>query len=114
MAQAQNASIHRVSDKPRNPSNTANKDEISLINQYKKALADGILLEPTVHISEGQKTFYFPITTNAMCLQCHGKPDQELQPATLSKIKSFYPADQAIGYEANQVRGLWKIQLEME
>ncbi len=114
MAQVQKARIQRVSDKPRNPVNMANEDEVSLINKYKQALVDGSQLEPAVHHREGQKTFYFPIMTNAMCLQCHGIPDQELLPATLSKIKTFYPDDQAIGYQANQVRGLWKVQLAQE
>ena len=31
----------------------------------------------------GQVRFYFPITTNTMCLQCHGKPEEQIQPAAM-------------------------------
>jgi hypothetical protein len=49
-----------------------------------------------------------------MCLQCHGKPQQELTTVTLNKIKTLYPDDKAIGYSENQVRGIWHITFNQE
>ena len=53
--------------------------------------------------------FYAPITTNSMCLQCHGS-EKDIKPATLAKIKSLYPNDKAIGYQENEMRGLMVIK----
>lgn len=44
-----------------------------------------------------------------MCLQCHGKPDEDIQKPTFKKIVNLYPKDKAIGYGINEVRGIWSI-----
>lgn len=47
-----------------------------------------------------------------MCLQCHGKPAEQINPATLKKLSELYPADKAVGYDIDQVRGIWSIQFK--
>ncbi len=109
-----NAVIKRVSDKPRNPDNLANEEELGYIRYYKKLTASGKQPKPIVKTEKGEVDFYFPITTNAMCLQCHGKPNEQIQPETFRVLNNLYPADKAIGYDANEVRGLWAINFDTE
>ncbi|MGG8498124.1 c-type heme family protein [Tenacibaculum sp. TC6] len=107
-----NASIKRVSDKPRNSNNAANTEEIEIINEYKKIIDNKEEVKPIVKQTEEQVTFYYPIVTNSMCLQCHGNPKTQIQPEVLQKIAQLYPNDNAQGYDVNQVRGIWSIQFK--
>ena len=112
MATAQNAKIKRVSDKPRNPKNQANTKELKIIEQFKKAIANGEDYQPVTEVENGHNTFYYPITTNSMCLQCHGIPNKTIQPEVLTTIIDLYPNDKAIGYNINEVRGIWVLNFE--
>ncbi len=109
-----NTVIKRISDKPRNPKNTANEEELGYIKYFKKLVASGKEPKPIVIRENGEVDFYFPITTNTMCLQCHGKPNAQILSETLSTIKSLYPKDKAIGYGENEVRGIWSINFDTE
>ena len=104
-----NAVIKRVSDKTRNPNNKANQQELGHIASFKKILASGKGIEPIVNSEDGEVDFYYPITTNVLCLQCHGKPNEQIQPKTLMALKELYPEVVAIGYDVNEVRGIWSI-----
>ena len=97
--------IKRVSDKNRNPDNAANAAELKIIEQFKAQLAKKEELKATME----NGVFYAPITTNSMCLQCHGS-EKDIKPETLAKIKSLYPNDKAIGYQENEMRGLMVIK----
>jgi cytochrome c551/c552 len=106
-----NAVIKRVSDKNRNPNNKANQEELVYIDQFKKDLAAKKELKPIV-VDKGKKVqFYYPIPTNSMCLQCHGKPEN-IKPDVQKKIKALYPNDLAVGYSENEVRGIWSITFD--
>lgn len=109
MAIAQNATIKRVSDKPRNPKNQANSKEMTFISQFKTAIAGNKTYQPITEIKNGRTHFYAPITTNSMCLQCHGTTNKDIQPDVLNTILQLYPQDKATGYGVNEVRGLWSI-----
>lgn len=111
MAQHYATSIRRVSDKPRNPDNQANAEELKYIEQFKKQVAAGQYPLPVVLERQGIAQFYYPIVTNSMCLQCHGK-STELKPEVAQKIRSLYPADKATGYSENEVRGIWSVGLK--
>ena len=97
--------IKRVSDKNRNPDNAANETERKYIYFFKEQLA----LKQKLEAKFDNGVFYAPITTNNMCLQCHGS-EKDIKPATLAKIKSLYPNDKAIGYQENEMRGLMVIK----
>ena len=47
-----------------------------------------------------------------MCLQCHGKPNSDIQNPVLLKLNNLYPQDKAIGYQINEVRGIWNITFD--
>ena len=100
-----NVMIKRVSDKNRNPDNAANDTERKYIDFFKEQLA----LKQKLEAKFDNGVFYAPITTNSMCLQCHGT-EKDIKPETLAKIKSLYPNDKAIGYQENEMRGLMVIK----
>lgn len=111
MSVAQNVKIKRVSDRPRNLNNIASKEEIELISMFQKKIDNKEAYKPIVkNLGNGRKQFYAPIVTNQMCLQCHGKRNDQVKSYTLETIKKLYPKDIALGYAENQVRGLWSIQ----
>ena len=97
--------IKRVSDKNRNPDNVANETERKYIDFFKEQL----VLKQKLEAKFDNGVFYAPITTNSMCLQCHGS-EKDIKPETLAKIKSLYPYDKAIDYQENEMRGLMVIK----
>lgn len=105
------AVIKRVSDKNRNPDNKANLEELKYINLYKAQVALNQNPKPSI-IEQGDKVqFYYPITTNSMCLQCHGT-SRDISTEVRKKIVALYPNDLATGYNENQVRGIWSIKFD--
>lgn len=111
MSLALNAKIKRVSDKPRNPANAANEAELTYIKNWKDAKANGAEQKPIVTEIDGKMVGYYPIITNQMCLQCHGKVSTDINTATLKKINKLYPKDQATGYGENEIRGIFVVEM---
>ena len=112
MSRVYNAEIKRVSDKPRNPNNAANTEELEQIEYYKNLVAEGKTgkeIQPNVKIDGDQVHFYYPILTNGMCLQCHGVKNEDVKPKTLAMLSKLYPEDKATGYQDNEVRGIFSI-----
>ena len=103
------ATLKRVSDKPRNPLNKATENETDFINELKEKISKGEKMTPKFTESDGKITGYFPIETNAMCLQCHGSKDLDIKPNVIKKIAQLYPKDQATGYKENQIRGIFVV-----
>lgn len=112
MSIAFNAKIKRVSDRPRNTDNTANEIELAHINTFKNKLDNGEKFEPIINKKLNSVHFYAPITTDQLCLQCHGKIGTDIKPNVLKAIDSLYPNDLAKGYALNQVRGIWSIEMD--
>lgn len=112
MSVVHNASIKRVSDKPRNQNNQANDKELTYINSFKNDIKNKKEPKPIVDLIDNKVHVYYPITTNTMCLQCHGKPNQDINRPTLNSLANLYPKDKAIGYSINQVRGIWNISFD--
>jgi Protein of unknown function (DUF3365) len=112
MSVALNAKVRRVSDRNRNPQNKANKRELAVINAMKEAIAAG--KEPQAQLlNQGKKYVgYYPIITNPMCLQCHGKPTTDITAQALSRIKQNYPQDRAVGYQLNELRGVFVVVMD--
>lgn len=112
MGFVQNAMVKRVSDKNRNPENAASPDELAYITATKEALAKGLPAEPKLIAAEGSYIGYYPIMTNAMCLQCHGKPLEDIEEKTYTKIGELYPEDKAFAYKADELRGIWVVEMK--
>jgi len=111
MSRALNAKIKRVSDQPRNRTNQAKEGELFYIDMCKNALANNKELKPFVSEDEKHFTGYYPIVTNQLCLNCHGST-KDIGAETLAKINSLYPEDKAQGYKANEVRGLFVVEID--
>jgi cytochrome c553 len=105
-----NADIVRVSNKNRNPDNQSNKKETEYILSYQTQLDNGEDLNPILEETEEQVAFYMPIVTNEMCIQCHGVKEN-IKPEVLAEIKKHYSNDKAIGYDVNQIRGIWRVKM---
>lgn len=112
-AAVMNVELSRVSDKPRNVMNTADFDELRIIGKMKAAHKTEKGIEPILSRKENSIIAYYPILTQPMCLQCHGNPGKEISPETADVIAQLYPLDKATGYEANQVRGMWKVIMDL-
>jgi hypothetical protein len=82
------------------------------LSLFKKKIASREEYSPIVENEHGIISFYAPITTNAICLQCHGKLNQQITAETLTMLQVLYPEDKAIGYGENEVRGIWSIAFE--
>ncbi len=107
-----NTSVKRVSDQPRNPNNAANPTELNYITIAKAQLANGEKPKPQMQEINGKMVGYYPIVTNNMCMKCHGKPNQEINAATMVKIDELYPHDQAKGYGENELRGVFVVEMD--
>lgn len=114
MATALKAHITRVTDKPRNQANMANKDELTYIASVKEKLGAGEQVSPDISVMDGKVTGYYPIITNQMCMQCHGSENDQINEETLAKIKELYPNDQATGYGVGELRGIWVVEMDRE
>lgn len=103
-----NASVQRVSDRNRNPANAANSEETALIEIFKREIEAGEDPQPVLKTHGDSVQFYYPLITNSLCLQCHGK-QEDMDFAVKEKILELYPQDRATGYSENEIRGIWKI-----
>ncbi|MGI9546736.1 MAG: Tll0287-like domain-containing protein [Flavobacteriaceae bacterium] len=110
MAQNHNVIIKRITDKPRNPNNKVNEEQLRYLRSYEGNQDPADSFDPIVVRKKKEVNFYYPIVTNAMCLQCHGIPNEQIQPETLEVLQDLYPDDLAQGYQMNAIRGLWYIQ----
>lgn len=108
VAEKYQVDIKRVSDRPRNPDNRANAHELKIIEQFKAELANKQTPKPFM---EGNQ-LYVSIVTNQMCLQCHGTPNENIQPKVLRKLADLYPNDEAVGYGVNELRGMFRVRVE--
>lgn len=112
MAYKFEANIMRVSDKNRNPLNKASDRETEYIKKFTSLISEGKQADPILETDGDQIKFYYPILTNSMCLKCHGEVGNEIAQATYNKIIELYPEDKAIGYQENEVRGIWRIYFD--
>lgn len=109
--QANNCIISRVSEKNRNPENNL---KTSTEKDLWGIFGAGNTTDTIIKV-QNKLVFYKPIKTGLpACLQCHGTPGSDIEPATLNKIKHLYPADLATGYELNDFRGLWKVEFSID
>jgi nitrate reductase cytochrome c-type subunit len=112
IAKELNAKIKRVSDKNRNPDNVASTQELEYLMQAKKQLENEGKAVPMIFEDKNRMIGYYPIVTNALCMQCHGNFETDISDATKKAIKNNYPNDKAVGYSINELRGIWVIEME--
>jgi len=110
ISKEEHVSIKRTSIKVRNPLNTANKEEIQIINKFLSMIDRNVPPKPLVKLDlSGNPHYYAPIFVDSKCLICHGTPDKELSRKADSIIKTYYPEDLATGFKEGDLRGIWSI-----
>lgn len=111
LSKVHDATIRRTSLKVRNPEDAPTPAERAVLEQYAEMEAEGQSLKPLVKTLENnQVAFFAPIRVNAFCLQCHGTPGETIKTEDYAVISGHYPNDQATGYSAGDLRGMWSIQ----
>jgi len=110
LSEVYSANIRRASDKVRNPKDAPTALEQEILDTYHAQMAAGEQPKPIVRqLESGEIAFYAPIRMQELCLKCHGKIGETLKQEDYAVIKELYPEDNAIGYEAGDLRGTWSI-----
>jgi len=107
--------IRRVSLKMRNPDIEPDKFELLTLKTF---AADSVndpqqVLEKVLDSAGVRKYRYLKeIKTGELCLKCHGDPSG-FSEALVSALDTYYPGDEAIGYQAGDSRGAFSIVITM-
>ena len=105
--------IARTSLKVRNPSNSPDKWEQTVLNQFENRKINGeaiktLTFSEIISNKDGQQMRMMKaIPTGQVCLTCHGSKLDETIQATLNTL---YPNDQATGFSLGDIRGAFTIQ----
>jgi len=103
------AQVGRTALKVRNPANLADEEAREVLNLFQKQLDDG---EPGpqeyfAESEDGSARYMRSISTQAMCLVCHGS---NLEEDVKAAIAERYPFDEATGFAAGDLRGAFIIE----
>ena len=102
--------IKRTALRIRNERNAPDEEELEILNYYQNLAKKNQELKSLVQLDKkGNPHFYAPIILQKKCLSCHGNLDREVSRITDSIIKSYYPNDMALGFQENDLRGIWSI-----
>lgn len=102
--------ISRIAERNRNEHNVASKEELTLFDEWEKAMNENEPLQPKLLTVDKKKVFYRPIIMKPMCLSCHGEVGTQISNENYDVIKSFYPHDKAINFAEGSLRGAWKVE----
>lgn len=107
--------VSRITDRNRNPLNRIREGSDQKIWEKANRKENQSVFQDTL-VGEGQHIVYYRAISLAMptCLNCHGTPGENITDETLAQIDSIYPADRARNYQLNDLRGLWKIDFNIE
>lgn len=101
--------VRRVSRKPRNPADRPDAYEQARLEAWAEIMEAGEALPADaierVETEAGPVLRAMrPITVKPLCLQCHGDPEG-FSPEVREVLAERYPEDEAVGYEAGDLRG---------
>jgi len=101
--------VGRASNKLRNPHNAPKPWMKPLLDRYEN---DPDSREPAVVVIDDATVGYVePIYVQPLCVTCHGA---ELAPDLQAKLDELYPDDQAKGYVAGDLRGVFWAELSRD
>jgi hypothetical protein len=98
--------LGRTSHRLRNPANSP-PDWVSPILDDYLANPSG-RMPKTVSLPNGRSGYVEPIFVQPLCLTCHGTT---IAPPVAARIRELYPADEAIGFEVGDLRGVFWVDL---
>jgi signal transduction histidine kinase/DNA-binding response OmpR family regulator len=101
--------FNNVSDRPRNPSNMADKFELAAMDYFRTAPQIKERMEP-IQDEQGKRWFHYtaPIWIEGYCLRCHGA-----EKAAPESIRKAYPGA-SYDYQEGDLRGVMSIKLPLE
>jgi hypothetical protein len=112
--------VRRVSEKVRNPADTPDADELTVLRAWQAEQRAGRLTPAAEHqeiVTEGGRrylSYMKPIfIAGPVCVQCHGAPDK-LAPGVAEALKELYPMDRATGYSVGDLRGAITVKIPIE
>jgi signal transduction histidine kinase/ActR/RegA family two-component response regulator len=99
--------FNNVSDRPRNPANQADIDELRAMEWF-RAHPKETEFTQEIAAPKGERYFHFasPIWVESYCLQCHGKREDAPE-----AVRRQY--DQAYNYQVGELRGLLSIKIPL-
>jgi len=113
LTQASGWTLRRTSLKLRNPAAAPDPFEQETLAAFAARASQGEAvagLSRTEIITEadGQRMVRFAqaIPTGELCLTCHGT---EIKPDISARLQALYPEDQAVGYKAGDLRGIFSL-----
>lgn len=92
--------VRRVGTRVRNPANRPSPALAAQLAALRPETPDAV-----VHLA-GQRTYVRAIYAQPLCLNCHGKT---LTPDVTAALSRLYPGDEAVGYEAGDLRGAFVV-----
>ena len=103
--------VKRITDKPRNPNNLANEEQLKVLQQIKSQIKNKDTSRLVIkQISPNRYQVYQPITMGGKCLTCHG--DENIRNKNAYEIiSSKYPNDKATGYKEGDFRGAFLVDI---
>lgn len=109
---ALNAEVRRTSLRWRSPANEPTATQRNILELMQRSHLANQAVEAKVE-REGERVHYYqPIFVQPLCLNCHGKPGEDIGDETLATIDVLYPNDRARGYSAGDLRGMWHISFD--
>jgi hypothetical protein len=111
LSTSQQAVIKRATLRVRNPADSADAQEASVIRDYDQAIGGGRELPPVaVRGDERTVRVFLPIRISMpLCLHCHGQVGTDIAESDYRIIRRLYPDDNATGHAMGNLRGIWSI-----
>ena len=97
--------LGRTSHRLRNPANAGPAWVRPILDAY--AAAPDEAVPRTVELDENLTGYVEPIMVQPMCLLCHG---EQVAPGISARLQSLYPDDEATGYAAGDLRGVFWVE----
>ena len=107
--------VKRASVKTRNPGDSPNKMERSVINDFSQQIEKGLIPEVKAILDDENVHYFKPIIISAeLCLKCHGQIGSDILEKDYEIIKGLYPDDNATGHKLGDLRGIWSITFKKD
>lgn len=103
--------VRRITDKPRNPNNEANAEQLAVFDEIKAKMKNGEDVKMLVkQKSENHYQVYKPIMMKGKCLNCHGT-DSVRKKKAYDIISKEFPNDKAVNYKKGDFRGAFIVDI---
>ncbi len=105
--------VSRTSLNVRNPENAPDDLDLGVLQTWQDLDDQSKPIQPKMFSVDGQTVrFYKPIYTKELCVLCHG-PSDALEPKLLTMLDELYPEDKARGYKVGDLRGAFKVEMNL-